>query len=46
VEVLEEDVEIIVARSMENVNAATNPREISHRAVEGIIRRSFNLRSA
>jgi alcohol dehydrogenase class IV len=46
VEVLEEDVEIIVARSMENVNAATNPREISHRAVEGIIRRSFNLLSA
>ncbi len=46
VEVLEEDVKIIVTRSMENVNASTNPKEITPSAVEAIIRRSFNLQIA
>jgi alcohol dehydrogenase class IV len=46
VEILEGEIDLIVARSMANVNAAANPRAIAPDAVEKIIRRSFYLKRA
>ena len=43
IEVKEEDINLLVKRSANNVNAATNPRDFSSASVEAIIRDSFQI---
>ncbi len=43
IEVKEEDINLLVKRSANNVNAATNPRDFSFADIDAIIRNSFKI---